>query len=203
MTNSKTGSKTPKGRDRDRKDAPAQPQKQNSRAKGSRSPVAHDSHGRSDRGSSKRQDEKTSRSWRNTSPDGQNWRETETPRHQEKWSETPRHQEKWETPRNHEKPGDVKILKKEKNREDGHAASTSSAWRPKSHSPDTIWRPASASTQASSKEDDDEDLQANFRKYLNGYRNKSPDSIISDDGDGEEDLSAAQRKWLMSRTQAR
>jgi hypothetical protein len=147
---------------------------------------------RSGNSSSRHKDEKTSRSWRNTSPDG-SWRELETP--------TARHQDK---------PGDVKILKKEKNdrgRDDvqGAGASTSSAWRPKSHSPDTaMWRPASASTQASSggMDDDGDDLHESFRKYLHGYRNKSPDSIY-DDGDGEEDLSAEQRQWLMARSTSR
>jgi superfamily II DNA/RNA helicase len=190
MINSKSGSKTPKGRDR--KDAPAQSTK--SRAKGSRSPD-HGASRQLSNSSTKRQDEKSGRAWRNTSPDGQ-WRDTETPRASD-WA--------------HEKPGDVKILKHEKKDrwDDGtphstpQAASTSSgerAWRPKAHSPETMWRPASASTQASSKEDDEDELQTNFRKYLNGYRNKSPDSIMDDDGDCEEDLSAAQRQWLLDRS---
>merc|ERR1719456_1914378 len=118
MTNSKTSLKTPKSRDRDRdrdrdrKDEKASTQK--SRAKGSRSPVNNENSMRSGNSSSRHKDEKTSRSWRNTSPDG-SWRELETP--------TARHQDK---------PGDVKILKKEKNdrgRDDvqGAGASTSSA----------------------------------------------------------------------------
>jgi hypothetical protein len=151
--------------------------------------VNHDSGARSGNASSKRQDDKTSRSWRNTSPDGQ-WRETETPRAAEK-------------------PGDVKIMKNEKKdrgRDEGQHGSTSSAWRPKSSSPDaTMWRPASASTQASSMEDDGEELHANFRKYLNGYRNKSPDSVnasIIDDDDAE-DLSFAQRQWLQDRSKGK
>jgi hypothetical protein len=183
MNNNKAGSKTPKGRDR--KEAPAQ-STQKTRAKGSRSPDRGGS--RQGNASSKRQDDKSSRSWRNTSPDG-SWRDTETPR-------------ALETPKAQEKPGDMKILKKDRGRDDSQPSSTSSAWRPKAHSPETMWRPASASTQASSKEDDD-DLQTNFRKYLNGYRNKSPDSIIDDDGDGEEDLSAAQRQWLLDRSKQR
>jgi hypothetical protein len=193
-------SKTSKtSKSRDRKDAPEKQNSnsQKSRAKGSRSPVnSYDGNARSGNSSSRAKDDKTSRSWRTGSPDGQ-WREVETP--------------------THSKPGDFKILKnetkegKDRGREEFQhpssttsAGSTSSAWRPKSHSPtpETMWRPASASTQASSREGEREsDLHGNFRKYLNGYRNKSPDSILDDDDYGqEEDLSDAQRQWLMDRS---
>merc|ERR1719324_902331 len=89
-------SKTSKtSKSRDRKDT-ADSQKSNSqksRAKGSRSPVnSYDGNARSGNSSSRAKDDKTSRSWRTGSPDGQ-WREVETP--------------------THSKPGDFKILKNE------------------------------------------------------------------------------------------